>query len=75
MTPRTRVLCSPILASLIFVPILLVLSAWSRGASQEQTPTAIPPERVRVGLVLIEVVVRDRKDQAITGLGREQFWV
>ena len=62
-----------ILAALILAPMLLVLSALSRGELQEQSTTAIPPERVRVGLVLIEVVVRDRKTRRSRDVGREQF--
>ena len=52
----------------------LVLLLPVPASSQSDTPRRIPgSERVTVNLVLIDVVVRDRKDRPVTGLTREDF--
>ncbi len=59
------------LAILLLSPALAESSA-QRAAPQE-TPRISAPERVEVSLVLIDVVVRDRKDRPVAGLTLDDF--
>src|SRR5207247_9194211 len=55
--------------------LLLCASAASPGATDTPpTPARIAgAEKVQVSLVLIDVVVRDRKDRPVAGLTRDDF--
>ena len=60
----------PILIGVIFAA--MIIPSNPTGAPQE--PARITgAERVQVGLVLIDVVVRDRKDRPVAGLTRDDF--
>ncbi len=65
-------------AALAFAGLAMVSSTGSAAprspAAQSETPRRIgTSEQVVVNLVLIDVVVRDRKDQPVTGLTRGDF--
>ena len=54
-----------------YLPFLLL--SLLAPAAAEEAPSTSGTEQVRVSLVLIDVVVRDRKENPVTGLTREDF--
>jgi VWFA-related protein len=62
-------------AFFVFLILLFSLAAAPGSASpRQEEPRRIPgAEKVQVNLVLIDVVVRDRKDRPLSGLGRRDF--
>jgi len=53
---------------------LVSIVFWAASArANDEAETAVGPERVEVNLVLIDVVVRDRKDRPVPGLERADF--